>query len=214
MTVSHGKPYAGNPHVRFDEGADVPDEGRSALLHQLNLVNMPNQRHRDLDRYDDNLAASIFTHLVKLLFVKRKIISEHAKWKIRFSLCLRASVLKTTPSNCRLPQVLSFIGKVVLFAGLGDGFYLQRESQFQTSITNFHHEPSLISEGRFCFTLQNVSPVYPCPTTLRCKPVSQGLHHTAIDQRVHSELGCSHTSAAWMRGWWRSRCIRRSGRRM
>ena len=28
MTVSHGKPYAGNLHVRFDEGADVPDEGR------------------------------------------------------------------------------------------------------------------------------------------------------------------------------------------
>ena len=33
MTVSHGKPYAGNLHVRFDEGADVPDEGRPALLH-------------------------------------------------------------------------------------------------------------------------------------------------------------------------------------
>ena len=35
MTVSHGKPYAGNLHVRFDEGADVPDEGRLALLHQF-----------------------------------------------------------------------------------------------------------------------------------------------------------------------------------
>ena len=34
MTVSHGKPYAGNLHVRFDEGADVPDEGRLALLHR------------------------------------------------------------------------------------------------------------------------------------------------------------------------------------
>ena len=33
MTVSHGKPYAGNLHVRFDEGAGVPDEGRLALLH-------------------------------------------------------------------------------------------------------------------------------------------------------------------------------------
>ena len=32
MTVSHGKPYAGNLHVRFDEGAGVPDEGRLALL--------------------------------------------------------------------------------------------------------------------------------------------------------------------------------------
>ena len=35
MTVSHGKPYAGKPHVRFDEGADVPDEGRPALLHEF-----------------------------------------------------------------------------------------------------------------------------------------------------------------------------------
>ena len=35
MTVSHGKPYAGNLHVRFDEGADVPDEGRLALLHHF-----------------------------------------------------------------------------------------------------------------------------------------------------------------------------------
>ena len=33
MTVSHGKPYAGKPHVRFDEGAGVPGKGRSALLH-------------------------------------------------------------------------------------------------------------------------------------------------------------------------------------
>ena len=39
MTVSHGKPYAGNLHVRFDEGADVPDEGRLALLHQLDDAN-------------------------------------------------------------------------------------------------------------------------------------------------------------------------------
>ena len=32
--VPHGKPYAGNLHVRFDEGADVPDEGHLALLHR------------------------------------------------------------------------------------------------------------------------------------------------------------------------------------
>ena len=31
--VPHGKPYAGKLHVRFDEGADVPDEGRPALLY-------------------------------------------------------------------------------------------------------------------------------------------------------------------------------------
>ena len=33
MSVPHGKPYAGKLHVRFDEGAGVPDEGRSALLY-------------------------------------------------------------------------------------------------------------------------------------------------------------------------------------
>ena len=35
--VPHGKPYAGKLHVRFDEGAGVPDEGRSALLYQRRL---------------------------------------------------------------------------------------------------------------------------------------------------------------------------------
>ena len=34
MTVSHGKPYAGKPHVRFDEGAGVPGKGCPALLHE------------------------------------------------------------------------------------------------------------------------------------------------------------------------------------
>ena len=33
MLVPHGKPYAGELHVRFDEGAGAPDEGRSALLY-------------------------------------------------------------------------------------------------------------------------------------------------------------------------------------
>ena len=32
--VPHGEPYAGNLHVRFDEGAGVPDnKGRPALLY-------------------------------------------------------------------------------------------------------------------------------------------------------------------------------------
>ena len=35
--VPHGEPYAGKLHVRFDEGAGVPDnKGRSALLYTLN----------------------------------------------------------------------------------------------------------------------------------------------------------------------------------
>ena len=34
--VMQGKPYAGNPHVRFDEGAGAPTRlGRSALLYSL-----------------------------------------------------------------------------------------------------------------------------------------------------------------------------------
>ena len=33
--VSHGKPCAGNPHARFDEGASAPEEPRrKALLHK------------------------------------------------------------------------------------------------------------------------------------------------------------------------------------
>ena len=48
-SVSHGKPCAGNPHARFDEGASAPEKPRrNALLHInrierngscLNLVN-------------------------------------------------------------------------------------------------------------------------------------------------------------------------------
>ena len=33
--VSHGKPCAGNPHARFDEGASASEElRRKALLHK------------------------------------------------------------------------------------------------------------------------------------------------------------------------------------
>ncbi len=41
--VMQGKPYAGNPHVRFDEGADDPKRsGRSALQHRMPaLRNVP-----------------------------------------------------------------------------------------------------------------------------------------------------------------------------
>ena len=41
MSVSHGKPYAGKLHVRFDEGAGVPGEGRSALLYSTLCVACP-----------------------------------------------------------------------------------------------------------------------------------------------------------------------------
>ena len=35
-SVSHGKPCAGNPHARFDEGASASEEPRrKALLHNI-----------------------------------------------------------------------------------------------------------------------------------------------------------------------------------
>ena len=38
-TVMQGKPYAGNPHVRFDEGAGASrHSGRSALLYTLTTM--------------------------------------------------------------------------------------------------------------------------------------------------------------------------------
>ena len=37
--VSHGKPCAGNPHARFEEGASAPETPRrNALLHKLEDV--------------------------------------------------------------------------------------------------------------------------------------------------------------------------------
>ena len=37
--VSHGKPCAGNPHARFDEGASAPeDPRRKALLHNTDYL--------------------------------------------------------------------------------------------------------------------------------------------------------------------------------
>ena len=39
----NGKPYAGNPHVRFDEGAGAPrHSGRSALLYMHQMTRLPN----------------------------------------------------------------------------------------------------------------------------------------------------------------------------
>ena len=38
-SVSHGKPCAGNPHARFDEGASASEEPRrKALLHNDYLL--------------------------------------------------------------------------------------------------------------------------------------------------------------------------------
>ena len=36
--LPHGEPYAGKLHVRFDEGAGVPDEGRPAQLYTLGVL--------------------------------------------------------------------------------------------------------------------------------------------------------------------------------
>ena len=46
--VPHGEPYAGKLHVRFDEGAGVPDnKGRPALLYTL-LPPWPSARRASL----------------------------------------------------------------------------------------------------------------------------------------------------------------------
>ena len=37
--VSHGKPCAGNPHARFEEGASAPETPRrNALLHKCVVI--------------------------------------------------------------------------------------------------------------------------------------------------------------------------------
>ena len=52
-----GKPYAGNPHVRFDEGAGAPrHSGRSALLYRklisvLALAGAVTAQHGFVKRY-------------------------------------------------------------------------------------------------------------------------------------------------------------------
>ena len=44
-SVSHGKPCAGNPHARFDEGASAPEKPRrNALLHKLNLESIASEK--------------------------------------------------------------------------------------------------------------------------------------------------------------------------
>ena len=58
MSVPHGKPYAGKLHVRFDEGAGVPDEGRPALLYFGGLVMLDPSVRRLCVRLQDGLAVS------------------------------------------------------------------------------------------------------------------------------------------------------------
>ena len=46
-----GKPYAGNPHVRFDEGAGAQRHlGRSALLYKMNRIQKCFERTRAAGR--------------------------------------------------------------------------------------------------------------------------------------------------------------------
>ena len=47
--VPHGEPYAGKLHVRFDEGAGVPDEGRLALLHRFHGESISRRRGGSMD---------------------------------------------------------------------------------------------------------------------------------------------------------------------
>ena len=50
--VSHGKPCAGNPHARFEEGASAPETPRrNALLHNYAYI----KNHPELFRPDGSL---------------------------------------------------------------------------------------------------------------------------------------------------------------
>ena len=50
--VSHGKPCAGNPHARFEEGASAPESPRrNALLH--NCVKMTGHLAHVLSKLDE-----------------------------------------------------------------------------------------------------------------------------------------------------------------
>ena len=49
-TVSHGKPYAGNPHVRFEEGAsESAKPSRNALLHNKNINTVVELTEKELE---------------------------------------------------------------------------------------------------------------------------------------------------------------------
>ena len=49
--VSHGKPCAGNPHARFEEGASAPEKPRrNALLHNTRMMFVRAVAGRFLDR--------------------------------------------------------------------------------------------------------------------------------------------------------------------
>ena len=46
--VPHGEPYAGELHVRFDEGADVPCGASRPTLHPLKSLPWGSHRTRNL----------------------------------------------------------------------------------------------------------------------------------------------------------------------
>ena len=50
-SVSHGKPCAGNPHARFEEGASAPEKPRrNALLH-ISLYPSSHSSHSQIFLY-------------------------------------------------------------------------------------------------------------------------------------------------------------------
>ena len=49
-TVSHGKPYAGNPHVRLEEGAsESAKPSRNALLHNKTISTVVELAEKELE---------------------------------------------------------------------------------------------------------------------------------------------------------------------
>ena len=64
--VPHGEPYAGKLHVRFDEGAGVPDnKGRPALLYTLGVhIPLPSAERSDFaTSAEEESSASTARHI-------------------------------------------------------------------------------------------------------------------------------------------------------
>ena len=78
---------SGKNFAKYDLVLHKPKNG-SRNLPALRYLNTETQRHRGSCRYDSRFENLVFTHLVKLVLERRKVINEHTKWKFRFSLCL------------------------------------------------------------------------------------------------------------------------------
>ena len=71
--VSHGKPCAGNPHARFDEGASASEEPRrNALLHKTDVQGRKILQMNAL-RMETKVRMSVIRVCRRLMFVIQRL---------------------------------------------------------------------------------------------------------------------------------------------